>query len=333
MRIALDAMGSDNHPEPEVQGAVEAARLFGDEILLVGPQDRLTPLLQSAGVENGLVRIVHAPDVFEMGEKISGSAMRRAENSMGVGIDLVKNGEADAFVTAGNTGGAMSIGLARLGRLRGVKRPALCALFPVKGGQCVVLDIGANAECKPEYLLQFAQMGAVYAEKTRGVKNPRVSLLSNGEEPGKGSELVKAAYPLLQVSGLNFVGNVEGKEVYGGNVDVVVMDGFTGNVFLKTSEAVARLLTDTLREYLMSSLTTKVGAALARPAFRRLRRMMDPAEYGAVPLLGLAGLVFVGHGRSDARAMVNAIRVTREAVSVNLLDAIQTAIESRLENA
>ena len=327
MTIVLDGMGSDNYPEPEVIAAVEAAKRFGDEIFLVGQKDKLAPLLEKHNPTNAPVTLIHAPDVFEMSDKISGSALRRSENSMGVGMDLLKNGEADAFVTAGNTGGAMAIGLARLGRIKGVKRPALCALFPVKGGYSVVTDIGANAICKPPFLVQFAVMGSIYAKTVLGVENPKVGLISNGEEAGKGNELVKDTYPLLEKSGLNFVGNIEGKELFGGEVDVAVTDGFTGNVMLKTSEAVAKLLTNQLRESLMASPVTKIGALLAKPAFSDLRKSLDPAEVGAVPLLGLDGLVFVGHGRSDHRAMLSAIIKARQAVEAGLLTSLRSAIQ------
>ena len=227
MKIVLDAMGSDSHPEPEVIAAVDAAKTFGDEILLVGQQEKLEPLLKKYNTINAPIKLIHAPDVFEMAAKISGSSLRRAENSMGVGMDLLKNGEGDAFVTAGNTGGAMAIGLARLGRIKGVKRPALCAIFPVKNGKAVVTDVGANAICKPEFLVQFAIMGSIYAQAVLKVESPRVGLISNGEEEGKGNELVKDTFPLLSESGLNFIGNIEGKELFGGEVDVAITDGFT----------------------------------------------------------------------------------------------------------
>lgn len=327
MRIVLDAMGSDKHPHPEVEAAVEATRLFGESPILVGDQPRL---LESLGGAAKGIEIVHAPDVFEMSDHIGPSALRTAQNSMGVGMDLIKAGKADAFVTAGNTGGAYAIALTRLGRLSGVKRPALSVLFPVTGGYCVVLDIGANADCKPEYLLQFALMGGVYAEQILGVKNPRIGLLSNGEEAGKGNELVKATYPLLQASGLNFIGNVEGKELFGGEADVVVTDGFTGNVLMKGAEAVAKLITERLREELMASARTKLGGLLAKPAFAELRKDLDPSEVGAAPLLGVNGLVFIGHGRSDAKALVSAIRLARQSVEVGLLGSLSNAIEQGL---
>ena len=330
MRIVLDAMGSDNHPEPEVIAAVDAAKTFGDEILLIGQQEKVEPLLEKYNTINAPVKLIHAPDVFEMAAKISGSALRRAENSMGVGMDLIKNGKADAFVTAGNTGGAMAIGLARLGRIKGVKRPALCAIFPVKNGKAVVTDVGANAICKPEFLVQFAIMGSIYAQAVLKVESPRVGLISNGEEEGKGNELVKETYHLLEETGLNFIGNIEGKELFGGEVDVAITDGFTGNVLLKSSEAVAKLLTDQLKEFLMASAVTKAGALLAKPAFSKLKRTLDPAEIGAVPLLGLDGLVFVGHGRSDHRAMFSAVLNARRAVEANLLPTLKSAIQEAL---
>jgi glycerol-3-phosphate acyltransferase PlsX len=253
-----------------------------------------------------------------------------SKTSMAVGMDLLKSGEADAFVTAGNTGGALATAYYRLGTLAGVERPALTGFFPVKGGYCAVVDIGANPDCRPVHLLQFAVMAAIYAQKLRNVAQPRVGLLSNGEEAGKGNELVKETYPLLEASGLNFIGNVEGKELFGGAADVVVTDGFTGNILLKSSEAVAKLLTDVLRQELTASLRTTLGAALAKPAFGKLRKMMDPGEVGAAPLLGIDGLVFIGHGRSDAHALVSAIRTARQAVESNLLAALRTAIQERI---
>ncbi len=330
MRIILDAMGSDQHPDPEVQGAVEASRRYGITVILVGREEELRPRLAALDTSGAQIEVIHAPEVLEMTDKPAETARRKAQNSMAVGMELLKSGQGEAFVTAGNTGGAMANALFRLGRIRGVKRPALTALFPTRQGHCAVLDIGANAECKPEYLVQFAIMGSVYAEKVLGIANPRVGLLSNGEEPGKGNDLVKATYPLLEESGLNFIGNVEGKELFGGAVDVVVTDGFTGNVLLKGSEAVVKLLVDVLKEALMSSWRTKVGALLAKPAFDTLKGLLNPDEIGAAPLLGINGLVFVGHGRSNATAIVSALRTAKQAVEANLLAELKSAIEARL---
>jgi len=334
MRIVLDAMGSDDCPKPELLASLEAVRQFGEEIILVGPIDQLKPMLQAMGGETIAVRLVDAQDTITMedkGLKLALKAKRKgSKTSMAVGMDLVGSGQADAFVTAGNTGGALATAYYRLGTISGVERPALSGIFPTKNGFCVVLDLGANPECHPENLLQFAVMGSIYASKVRGIANPRVGLLSNGEEAGKGNELVKGAFPLLEASGLNFIGNAEPKELFGGMVDVVVTDGFTGNILLKGSEAAAKLIVDILRQELTSSLRTKVGALLAKPAFAGIRRLMDPAEVGAAPLLGIDGLVFVGHGRSDSRALVSAIKTARHAAEANLLTALRNAIQERL---
>lgn len=337
MRIILDAMGSDTCPTPEVQAALKAVELFGDDIILVGPADQLEEKIIEINPSFKGIQVVNATDVITMNDKGMTLALKakrkNSKTSMAVGIDMIQNHEADAFVTAGNTGGALATAYFRLGTLPGVERPALTALFPVKGGHCVVLDIGANPDCKPEHLAQFAIMGSIYANKVLGKSNPRVAILSNGEEPGKGNELVKQAFPLIAASGLNFIGNVEGKELFGGEADVVVVDGFTGNILLKSSEAVAKLITDLLKEQMMGSLRTKIGGLLAKPAFIEIKRIMDPGEIGAAPLLGINGLVFIGHGRSDDHALVSAIRVARHAVSANLLESIKDTIQKQLLQA
>lgn len=335
IRIVVDAMGSDNYPVPDVTGAVEAARLYGVEIILVGDESKIKPVLDSVKVGNLPVRVVHAPEMLTMQDKGMALALKarrpNAKNSMAVGMDLVKNNEADAFVTAGNTGAAMATAYFRLGTLPGVDLPALAPIFPTATGSCVVLDIGANPEVQPKNLLQFAIMGSLYAEKVRGVKNPKVGLISNGEEEGKGNHLVKEATPLLKASGLNFYGNVEGKEVIGGAVDVAVTDGFTGNVMLKTAEAVAKLLTEKIKEAIKSGgPLAMLGGLLIKPAMGNVKKLMDPAEEGAAPLLGINGLVFIGHGRSDAYAIQNAVRVAAEAVRANVLQAISVAIQENL---
>ena len=330
MRIVLDAMGSDTYPHPEVQAAFEASERFDLEILLVGQEKKLKPLIAEQG-SSSKVHLIHAPEVLEMGDKPARSARRKSDNSMAVGMDLVKAGEGDAFVTAGNTGGAMVNALFRLGRIRGVKRPGLTAILPTKTGYAVALDIGANADCKPLFLLQFGVMGALYAKQVLGIANPRVGLLSNGEEKGKGNQLVKDTYPLFEKSSLNFFGNAEPKELFNGEVDVIVTDGFMGNVLIKSSEAVSKLLLDVLKGELTSTFRTKIGAALAMPAFKNVKELLDPREFGAAPLLGIDGLVFVGHGRSDAMALVSAIRVAKQAVDTNLLTGLKEAIQEQLQ--
>jgi glycerol-3-phosphate acyltransferase PlsX len=335
-RIVVDAMGSDNYPIPDVEGALMAAREYGAEIILVGDASKIQPLLDSANAGTLPVRVLHAPGTLTMNDKGEDLVMKarhkEAQNSMAVGIDLVKNGEADAFVTAGNTGAAMVTALFRLGRIRGVDRPALAGPFPTATGICSVVDIGANPDCKPENLLQFAIMGSVYAEKVRGIKNPRIGLISNGEEAGKGSELVKGAHPLLGNAKLNFIGNVEGKEIFNGHVDVAVTDGFTGNVFLKSTEAVAKLLIEKIRESIKGGgPLAMLGGALIRPAMGKVRKLLDPSEEGAAPLFGVNGLVFIGHGRSDAHAIKSAVRVAKEAAEARVLDAMKSAIEESLK--
>jgi glycerol-3-phosphate acyltransferase PlsX len=335
IRIVVDAMGSDNFPAPDVEGSVMAAREYGVEIILVGDEARVRPALEAAGAGSLPVRIVHAPEMLTMedkGEKLTFKARHReAGNSMAVGIDMVKRGEADAFVTAGNTGAAMVTALFRLGRIRGVDRPALAPVFPTATGSCVVLDIGANPDCKPENLLQFGILGSIYAERVRGVRKPKVGLVSNGEEEGKGNELIREATPLFRSSSLNYYGNVEGKEVIGGKVDVAVTDGFVGNVMLKTSEAVAKLIVDKIKDSIKGGgPLAMIGGLLVKPALGQVKKLLDPSEEGAAPLLGVNGLVFIGHGRSDVFAMKNAIRVARNAVESHVLDAMKSAIEESL---
>ncbi len=334
MKIVLDAMGSDTCPEPEILAAIEADRQNPGEIILVGPEALLKERIKAAGGDTAAVQIVDASETITMedkGLKLALKAKKKnSHTSMAVGIDLVLSGQADAFITAGNTGGAMTTAFFRMGVIPGIERPGLMGLFPTRSGPCSVLDIGANPDCKPEHLLQFAVMGSVYANRVRGISRPRVGLISNGEEAGKGNELVRGTAPLLKASGLNFIGNIEGKELFGGEADVAVTDGFTGNVLLKSSEAVARLITETLRQELMSSTRTKIGALLAKPAFSTIKSLLDPGEVGGALLMGVNGLVFIGHGRSDARAMVSAIRTARKAVQSELLAAIKTAIQEQL---
>jgi glycerol-3-phosphate acyltransferase PlsX len=333
--IVVDAMGSDTYPAPDVAGAVMAAREYGVEIILVGDESLIKPALAALNPSGLHVSIVHAPESLKMHEKGESLALKarhgRAQNSMAIGIDLLKGGKADAFVTAGNTGAAMVTALLRVGRLRGVDRPALAPVFPTATGSCVVLDIGANPDCKPDNLLQFAIMGSVYAKLVRGIAEPKVGLVSIGEEEGKGNELVRAATPLLRASGLNYFGNVEGKEVIGGKVDVAVTDGFVGNVMLKTSEAVAKLILDKIKDAIRNGgPLAMLGGLLVKPALSGIKRLLDPSEYGAAILLGVNGLVLIGHGRSDAQAIKHAVRLAKNAAETNMLGALRSAIESSI---
>lgn len=331
--IALDAMGSDNYPDVDVRGAVMAAREYDLDLILVGDEKQLREKLPDDW-QNLPLRIVQAPDMLTMNDKnddlVRKARHKDAQNSMAVAIDLVKSGEADAFVTAGNTGAAMVTAYFRMGKLKGIHRPALAPVFPTATGSCIVMDVGANPDCKPRNLVDFAILGSVYAEKVRGVKNPKVGIVSNGEEKGKGTELVRATYPLLEEANINFTGNVEGKGVINGEVDVAVTDGFTGNVMLKSSEAVAKLLVDKIKEAIMDGgILAKIGGLLVKPALGAVKEMLDPSEHGAAPLLGLNGLAFVGHGSSDDIAIKNAIRVAKEAVESDVLNAMREAIEKK----
>jgi glycerol-3-phosphate acyltransferase PlsX len=323
MPIILDMMGSDKYPEPEIQAAVDSAREIKEEIILVGDTNLYQQKINDLGGDDLPITYVYAPDVVEMTDKPVEGTRQKPNNSMAIGIRLIKEGKGQAFVTAGNTGAAMFNAIRTLGRIEGVQRPALSALFPTKTGRCIVLDIGANVDCRPEFLVQFALLGSIYAEKVLGKDKPRVGLLSNGEEPGKGNQLVKDAFPLIEKSGVNFIGNVEGKELFGGAADVVVTDGFVGNILVKSSEAVAKLITEILKQELMSSLATKIGALLAKPAFSKIKKLVDPSEVGAAPLLGIDGLVFVGHGRSDSRAIVSAIRLAHQTINIGLIQSIK----------
>jgi glycerol-3-phosphate acyltransferase PlsX len=330
MTIILDAMGSDDRPGPEVQGAVIAANELKEEIVLVGNEIELESLLKNVPGDKSQVHIANAPEALNMSDHIVESRAKK-QNSMKIGMELVKEGRGDAFVTAGNTGMAMYFAKKTFGDIEGVIRPCLCGVFPVRNGKAIVLDIGANAECRPEFLVQFAIMGKIYAQTMLKIAAPRVGLLSNGEEEGKGNNLVRETFPLLEnVEQINFIGNVEGKELFGGEADVVVTDGFTGNVVLKSTEAVAKMIVDILKEELMSSFRTKMGGLLAKPAFGKLRSMLDPSEVGAAPLLGIDALVFVGHGRSDAKAIVSAIREAKQAVDNHLLEELRSAISESL---
>lgn len=329
MAIVLDAMGSDDYPEPEILAAIELKKKYGESVLLVGKKEILESKMPSLNPDNIPLEIVDAPDVVEMTDKPVESARLKPNNSMAIGLNLVKEGKAEAFVTAGNSGGAYFNAVKILRRIDGISRAALCSAVPTKKGKCVFLDTGANVDCRPEFLLEFAVMGSVYANKVLGIASPKIGLLANGEEAGKGNELVKAAHPLLQASGLNFYGNVEPKEVYAGNVDVLVADGFSGNVFLKTSEAVAKFVSSLLKESISSNFIYQIGALLAKPAFNVLKTKMDPAEVGAAMLLGVDGPVFVGHGHSNARALVSAVRLTRSALDAHLMETLRSEIQKQ----
>lgn len=328
MKIVLDAMGGDFGPAPNVEAAVQVAREFGWEIVLVGRQEMIRPLLVQHNTANLHVPIVHASEVIEMSEHPAQAVKAKKNSSMVVGMQMVRQGDADAFVTMGNTGGALAAALFHLGRIKGIHRPALSSVFPTARGWVFLLDIGANTDVKPEYLLQFGLMGSIYAERVMGIRNPRVGLISNGEEETKGSETVQQAHQLLKRAPINFIGNVEGRDLPAGNADVFVTDGFTGNVIVKLSEGMGAFIKGMLREEILRTTKSKIGGLLIKDALERIGKRTDYQEIGGAPLLGVDGVVIIGHGRSQARAIRSALMRAAEAVENGVVDAIEQGLEA-----
>src|SRR5213082_3595333 len=312
--IALDAMGSDRAPKPEIEGAIQASRRFGIHVALVGPEEILHAELSRHPFSSSLpITIVHASEVITMEDKAVQAERAKRDSSMRVGSRLVREGKAAAFISAGNTGAAMATAKMVLGGLPGVDRPALVAIIPTATGTVsTLLDVGANVDCKAHNLEQFAVMGEIYFRSMFGTDRPRVGLLSIGEEEGKGNELTREAFDLLKQLPLNFVGNVEGRDLYNGKLDVIVCDGFIGNVALKVSEGLVEAVRYLLKESLKSTITSQVGYLLSRKAFADFKKRLDYAEYGGAPLLGLKGVCIVGHGSSNANAIKNAIRIAAQ---------------------
>jgi len=331
--VALDAMGSDRAPKPEVEGAIQAARQYGVRVLLIGPESVVRPELERHHAASRLpIEIVHASEFITMEDKVEAIRAKR-DNSMRVGLRLVREGRASGFVTAGNTGAAMATAKIVLGAVPGVDRPALAAVFPTApGNPAMLLDVGANVDCTPKNLEQFAVMGDVYFRamygKRPGSPGPRVGLLSIGEEETKGNDLTREAFQLLKQLPLNFIGNVEGRDLYNGQVDVIVADGFVGNVALKISEGVANLVRTALKESLKATITRQVGALLSRSAFTDFKKRLDHTEYGGAPLLGVRGVCIITHGSSNANAMKNAVRVAAEFSRSGVNDSIERSLAS-----
>ncbi len=334
MKIAVDAMGGDNAPHAVVAGAVHAAREFGVGIILVGIEQMVQAELKKHPFAKSLpIEIRNATQVVDMLDSPATVFRRKKDSSIRVANDLVKSGEAVAVISAGHTGAAMATSLFVLGPLEGVERPAIGVFMPTVKGRCIVLDMGANVDCKPNHLLQFAIMGEVFAKHLLKNPNPRVGLLSIGEEETKGNELTKEAFKLLTETSLNFIGNVEGRDVMMGKVDVIVCDGFIGNVVLKLSEAVAEAIGVILKENIGDNLIRKLGYFMMKPAFRALKRKMDYAEYGGAPLLGVNGVSIISHGRSSDRAIKNAIRVAMELAKGEVNRHILEDIERNMDLA
>lgn len=323
--IAVDAMGSDRAPKPEVEGAILACRNYNLRVTLVGREDEIrAELALHPAAAHQPIEVIHATEVIGMHEKAAHAVRSKRDSSMRVGLRLVREGQASGFVTAGNTGAAMATAKMVLGALPGVDRPALAAVFPTEQGTAaVLLDVGANVDCKPENLEQFAVMGEIYYRSIFGTKSPSVGLLSIGEEEGKGNELTRETFALLKQLPLNFAGNVEGRDLYNGTVHVIVCDGFVGNVALKISEGLIGTVRAMLKESLKSTISSQVGALLSRRAFTDFKKRLDYSEYGGAPLLGIKGVCIVGHGSSNTNAMKNAIRVAAQFA--------ETRINSKIE--
>ena len=338
VEIVVDAMGSDRAPESEIRGAILAARSLDVKVTLVGPEETLRPALAAALQASSRVRwfeqlskrisVVHASEWITMTDKAAQAVRSKRDSSMRVGLKRVREGIAQGFFTAGNTGAAMATAKMVLGGLAGVDRPALVTFFPSStGSPTLLLDVGANVDSDPENLVQFAVMGSMYAQSVLGVQYPRVGLLSIGEEDFKGNSLTRDTLPMLRaMNSINFIGNVEGRDLFNGTADVVVCDGFVGNVALKTSEGVAKLVSVSLREALKSTVTSQVGALLSRAAFADFKKRLDYSEYGGAPLLGVRGVCIVGHGSSNDRAVMNGIRVAAEFAQADLNSGIEAAL-------
>jgi len=325
--IAVDAMGGDFAPRPVVDGALAAARHFDLGVALVGPRANLdVELARHDDVDPERIRIVEATDVVAMEDSPAAALRRKPNASIKVAAEIVARGEASALFSAGHTGATVMAAYAAFGMLPGVDRPALAATIPTRRRPAILLDVGASVECRPQHLLQFAIMGSVYARVAFGLENPRVGLLSIGEEATKGNELTREAHRLLRMSPLAFIGNVEARDVYSGNADVIVCDGFTGNVALKISEGLVDVVESLLSDELSSTITMRVGSLLTRRALRRFKRRVDYSEYGGAPLLGLAGVTIVGHGRSSAKAVRNAVALGYRFASQRFIERVEQNI-------
>lgn len=327
MTIIVDAMGGDNAPEAIVEGCVLAQKQMPElTITLTGPEDTISALLEKYGADTTRINVVNTTEVIDMAEAPVAAIRSKKDSSLVVGMELLKEGKGQAFVTAGNTGAAIAGATMIVRRMPGVKRPALCPLLPTETGKALLIDCGANTECRPSFLAQFALMGSIYMQKVEGIESPRVGLVSNGAEEEKGNDLTKAAYKLIQKMPVNFMGNAEGRDLVSGEYDVIVADGFTGNVILKFMEGVASALMTMLKKELGSSMRTKIGAALAMPAFRSFKKSMDYTEYGGALLLGVRGGVIKAHGSSNAKAIKSALRQAVSFIEGDVVNVIQQEI-------
>lgn len=327
MKIILDVMGGDNAPQSVIKGAVDALKKYDDiTLLLVGPQDKILEELKQYDYNKDKIEIIHAGEVIEMAESAVDAIKKKKSSSMVVGLNLLAQGKGEVFITAGSTGATVAGSILIPRRIKGVKRPALAPVIPTAEGGVLLIDCGANVDCKPSYLAQFAIMGSIYMKNVMGIENPRVGLVNNGAEEEKGNLLTKAAYAHLKKAPVNFVGNAEAREILSGQYDVVVCDGFVGNVVLKLTEGVAMTLMKMLKKELKRNFRTKLGSMLAMSAFLRFKKSMDASEYGGALLLGINGGVIKAHGSSDAKAITSTIRQAREFISGHVVDVIREEI-------
>ncbi|ACO03823.1 MAG TPA: phosphate acyltransferase PlsX [Persephonella sp.] len=332
MYIALDAMGGDYAPQSNVEGAVLFAREFNIGVYLVGNKDLLEKELKKYDTKDLPVEIVHAEEVIDMDEPPSIAVRKKRKSSMHIAAKLVREGKASGFVSAGNTGAAMAISKFVVGAAEGIERPGIAVAFPTKKEKpTVLIDVGANVDCRPRHLIYFAVMGHTYAKEILRVSdNPKVGILSIGEEEGKGNDLVKDTYPLLKMTKLNFIGNAEGRDIFTGDFDVIVCDGFVGNIVLKTSESLGSIIVEMIKNEVKKSLVSKIGAALMIPALKRFKRKADFAEYGGAPLLGTKGTCIITHGRADSRAIKNALKAASDFEKTHFNDRLKENIDNLL---
>jgi len=330
MKVAVDVMGGDFGPRVVVEGAIRASQEYQAEVLLVGVEDLIRKEVDSLPHSQAKVTIINASEFIDMEEGLL-SIRRKKKSSIRIGTELVKTKEADAFVSTGNTAAVVYISKKVLGALPGVERPALSLLVPTLKGLTLLTDVGANVNCKPQHLVQFAQMGHVFMESVMGLTNPRVALMSVGEEEIKGNDLTKEVHERLVSSSLNFIGNIEGKDIYSGQADVIVSDGFTGNIALKVSEGVVETFFNMARTEIMKNLFAKIGFALMKRNVKKLYKKIDYAEYGGAHLLGLNGVCIIGHGRSNPNAVKNAVRLAREFVLQRVQEKIQIELGKSLQ--
>lgn len=325
--IAVDAMGGDNSPAVEVEGAVLAARTPGVEVILVGDAGRIEQELRHHDTSDIHLEVKHTSQVVTMNDSASDAIRKKKDSSIRVAFDLVKENRAQAVVSAGNSGATMAAGMFVLKRISGIERPAIATVMPARDGEVLILDVGGNVDCRPSHIEQFAIMGNVYARNVLGISSPRVGLLSNGAEEKKGNDLTRTTHALLKQHDLNYLGYVEGRDIYSGDVDVVVCDGFVGNIVLKTSEGLASSIASMLREELQSRFLARIGYLLARPAFKAFKQKIDCDEYGGAPLLGIRGTCIICHGSSTPRSIATAVKQAAESVLTSVNDDLMSQLD------